>query len=581
MILQALYEYYQRKAADPESGIAPEGFEWKEIPFLVVLDRNGNFVTLEDTRSGEEKRAKRILVPQGIKRSVGVRANLLWDNVEYALGANPRDRNDVDVRFRAFQALLAADLPPREQDGRVAALLRFLENNPSDQITASPTVNDVWAECLQKNANVTFRIDGDIHATLCEAFHGAISRSRAVSREGSICLVSGDSGPIEPTHPSLKGVRGAQSSGASLVSFNSDAYSSFGKHQNFNAPVSKKAVFAYTTALNELLGRDSRNKVQVGDATAVFWSERPSDFEDEFASFFGMPPKDDPNRDADAVRALYRSLDSGALDTSSQTRFFVLGLAPNAARISVRFWRSGTVREFATRLRQHFDDLEIIRSPKDVGRYSLFWLLVEMASEGKIDNVPPTLAGDIARAVLEGAPYPATLLQQTIRRIRAEQKITRIRAGILKAYLNRFHRSYPANQKEITVSLDPDNKNPGYRLGRLFAILEKIQEDASPGLNATIRDRYYGAASANPVTVFPQLLKLKNHHLKKLENPSFVKAHEKRLQEIFSGLSPEMPTHLRVEDQARFAIGYYHQRQALFTKSATPNDETPSPEAKH
>jgi CRISPR-associated protein Csd1 len=272
-----------------------------------------------------------------------------------------------------------------------------------------------------------------------------------------------------------------------------------------------------------------------------------------------------------AVKALYRCLESGSEIPDAQTRFFVLGLAPNSARISVRFWHTGTIAEFSSRIRQHFDDLEIVRSPKDQGRYSLFWYLVDIATERKADNIPPNLAGNITRSILAGTPYPTTLLQQTIRRIRAEQEVTRIRASLLKAYLNRFHRTHFTSEKEILVALDPDNTNPGYLLGRLFAVLEKIQEDAQPGINATIRDRYYGAASASPVTVFPQLLKLKNHHLAKLENPNFRIAHERRLTEIFAGLPADMPAHLAIEDQARFAIGYYHQRQALFTKSEKSN----------
>lgn len=572
MILQALARFYQRKAADSESGIAPLGFEWKEIPFVIVIDKHGAFVTLEDTRTpeGKKKRAKSFLVPQGAKKAAGVRANLLWDSVEYCVGANPRGRDDIAARTAAFQAELASRLPARHSDARVEALLTFLENCPDAAVAKSSSVAALWAEALDSNANVTFRISGDDSPTLCEAFHAHLvggQGAQAAGDESGLCLVSGLIGPVARIHPSLKGVRDAQSSGASLVSFNQTSFVSYGKSQNFNAPISEKATFEYTTALNSLLGKDSKNKVQVGDATTVFWSERRTGLETSFSAFFAMPPKDDPDRDVVAVRALYTSLDTGALEFSSPTKFYVLGLSPNAARVSVRFWHQGTVADFSHRIRQHFDDLEIVRSPSDSGRYSLFWLLVEISPERKVDNMPPNLAGSITRAVLDGAPYPATLLQQAIRRTRAEQEVTRMRAAILKACLNRFQRTHATQEREIKVALDIENMNPGYRLGRLFAVLEKIQEDASPGLNATIRDRFYGAASANPVTVFPQLLKLKNHHLKKIDNPRFVGAHERRLGEIFAGLPASMPAHLRMEDQARFAIGYYHQRQALFAKS--------------
>lgn len=571
MILQALNEYYERKARDPESGIAPEGFETKEIPFIVVIDRKGKFVTLEDTREGDpkKKRAKAFLVPQGAKKAAGIKANLLWDSPEYALGFSARGRDDVTARASAFRERLGSELPHREDDWRVDALLRFLEESPSNAIASVKDVADLWKEVGDTNANLTFRIDGDEHATLCDAFFEHLSARDEAKAVHSTCLVTGKSAPVARLHVAIRGVRGAQSSGASLVSFNLPSFCSFGKTQNFNSPISESAAFGYTTALNTLLGRDSKNKIQVGDATTVFWSAKPTVLESEFASFFSMPPKDDPDRDVNAVRSLYKSLESGASVADTATRFYVLGLAPNAARISVRFWQQGTVAELSSRIKQHFDDLEIVRAPKDSGRVALFWLLCELGSEGKVDNVPPNLAGNLVRSVLSGAPYPAMLCQQAVRRIRAEQNVTRLKAALLKATLNRRQRVYPTSEKEITVALDETNDNAGYRLGRLFAVLEKIQEDAQKGINATIRDRYYGAASASPVTVFPQLLKLKNHHLSKLDNGAFRTAHERRLAEIIAGLPPDMPAHLRMEDQARFAIGYYHQRQALFTKSTT------------
>jgi CRISPR-associated protein Csd1 len=569
MILQALNEYYERKAQDPESGIAPEGFETKEIPFIVVIDREGEFVAIEDTREGPEKkkRAKGFLVPQGAKKAAGIKANLLWDSPEYALGFSARGRDDVGARARAFLDRICSELPDREKNWRTNALLRFLERAPHEAISSSESDAPLWHEMNESNANVTFRIDGDDYPTLCAAFFQHLTdRGGSIGAEG-LCLVSGKHANVARLHVAIKGVRNAQSSGASLVSFNLAAFCSYGKTQNFNSPISESAAFGYTTALNTLLSRDSRNKIQVGDATTVFWSAKPTSFEGEFAAFFSLPPKDDPDRDVNAVRALYGAAQSGATPQEADTRFYVLGLAPNAARVAVRFWQQGTVAELSHRIKQHFDDLEVVRAPKDEGRFALFWLLCELGSEGKVDNVPPNLAGNLVRAVLSGGPYPAMLLQQVVRRVRAEQEVTRLKAAMLKATLNRFQRVYPSSEKEITVALDETNDNTGYRLGRLFAVLEKIQEDAQKGINATIRDRYYGAASASPVTVFPQLLKLKNHHLAKLDNPAFKTAHEKRLAEIIGGLPPDMPAHLRMEDQARFAIGYYHQRQALFTKS--------------
>jgi CRISPR-associated protein Csd1 len=569
MILQALYDYYQRKAADPESNIAPEGFEWKEIPFVIVIDREGNFVALEDTREGDgkKKKAKPFLVPAAEKKTVGVKANLLWDNIEYALGANPRERDDIDARKNAFLNRLQENFTNDASSSLVAPLVVFLQNDPVTQITDKEAENELWKEIFDNNANVIFRVLGSQDATLCDTMKPYMLKNNDLE-DGGICLISGLRAPIARLNASIKGVRGAQSSGAALVSFNLKAFESYGKTQNYNAPMGEPAAFAYTTVLNMLLGKDSKNKVQAGDATTIFWAQKPTFFEDIFSSFFAFPPKDDPDTDVRAVKALYDGVFTGHKGSDSQTRFYVLGLAPNAARISVRFWHEGVVQDFAEKIKQHFDDLKIIRSPKDTGRYALFWILSAMALENKVDNVPPNLSGQIVQAILSGSLYPATMLQQTIRRVRATRDVTRMQAGILKAYLNRYYRIHSTKEKEITVALDTANNNPGYRLGRLFAVLEKIQEEANPGLNATIRDRFYGAASSSPVTVFPQLLKLKNHHLAKLENVGRKINFERMLTEIFDGIGSEMPSHLAMEDQSRFAIGYYHQRQALFTSSS-------------
>ncbi|MBI4291599.1 MAG: type I-C CRISPR-associated protein Cas8c/Csd1 [Betaproteobacteria bacterium] len=566
MILQALYDYYERKPDLPKGG-----FESKEIPFIFELSSDGNVIQIEDTREsrGKKKVARSFLVPQGVKKSVNVAANLLWGNAEYVLGLpDPKKlaeqggkgrEDEYRVRLAGMnEAFLAAirALPPEPlSDEGVQAVLKFLT---STDLKAGLELTDIGREIGESNPNVTFRLQGDV-GLVCQrrVVRQALGAPTPATSTGT-CMVTGAQDEIERLHPSIKGVRDAQSSGANVISFNLDAFRSFGKERGANAPVGKRAAFAYTTALNHLLRRDSPQKLQVGDATTVFWAERDSSLENEFSSFFDEPPKDDPDRGVRAVTALLQAARHGVgpfLDDKS--RFFVLGLSPNAARIAIRFWHVGTVAEMAVRIVRHFHDVEIVHGAHDKLYLSIFRLLVASAAQGKADNLAPNLGGEVMRAILAGLPYPDTLMQGALRRIRAEHEISYPRAAILKACLNR--RS-DLTEKEMTVSLDKENLNPGYRLGRLFAVLERVQEEANPGINATIRDRFYGAASSTPAAVFPNLMRLKNHHLAKLENPGRRVNLEKLIGEIVNGLSPAFPPHLPLDNQGRFAIGYYHQR---------------------
>ncbi len=577
MILQALHDYYQRKqrSDDPKDRLPAFGLEEKEIPFVIEIDANGKLVNLADTRSGEGKKkvGQRFLVPQGVKKTSGVAANLLWDTAEYVLGIDTRGKPErVEQQRTAFRRRL--DLLPEaaQNDPGIIAVRAFLDGLDLAALGALP----VWNDIIATNPILTFRLHGDI-GLVCQRPAVASAASLPDTEAGgpsSACLITGETVPIERLHPAIKGVWGAQTSGANIVSFNCRAFESYGKteRQGENSPVGKPAVFAYTTALNHLLAKGSRQRVQVGDASTVFWAEQPHDLETLLPDLFGEPAKDVPDQGRDALRALYQSVESGRFSIGSDdTSFHVLGLAPNAARISIRFWESAPARELARRLKRHFDDIAIVRSPNDPEHLSLTALLRAVSrrkSDGAYD-IPPNLGGDVARAIIEDLPYPATLLNAAVQRCRAEQRITYPRAAVLKACLNRAIRHANRNastpEKEIETMLDTDNANPAYRLGRLFAVLEKIQEEASPGLNATIRDRYYGAASSTPVAVFTTLLRLKNHHLGKLPKGRAVQL-EKLIGEIAEGLA-DFPRILTLPEQGRFALGYYHQRQAFFIKS--------------
>ena len=571
MILQALHNYYDRKSTDPESGLAQPGFEWKEIPFVIELEAQGNPIQIEDTRGGEGKkiRARSFLVPQGVKKTSGVAANLLWDNAAYVLGVDTKGKpKRVEEQRQAFIAKIESLSTAARNDIGVQAVLNFLRQASPESLSRHVE----WKEIAETAPNLTFRLQGDVDL-VCQrpAVAEAIGAQQDTTGANGLCLVTGESDVIERLHTAIKGVWGAQTSGANIVSFNLEAFNSYGKTQGANAPVSKRAAFSYTTALNHLLRKDSPQRLQVGDASVVFWADRPTEWETGFVDIFGEPAKDDPDRNVRAVRSLYTAIARGLLENDTgQANFFALGLAPNAARIAIRFWQHGTVADMASRIKQHFDDLAIERSPRDPLYISLFRLLVSVATQGKADNIPPNLGGELVRSILAGLPYPQTLLAAAVRRIRAEHNVTYARAALLKACINRALRySNPNMEEELTMSLDEANSNVGYRLGRLFAVLEKIQEEANPGINATIRDRFYGAASSTPVTVFSTLLKLKNHHLSKLDNRGRAVNLEKRVGEIIEGIG-DFPAQLRIEDQGRFAIGYYHQRQDFF-KTTTPH----------
>ena len=558
MILQALKDYYDRKAADPDSGIAPLGWEWKEIPFLFVINEGGQFVRMEDTREivGKKNRAKRYLVPQSVVRTRNPAAFTLWDKAEYAFPGVAKG-TDADKKHTLFLDRLsqyANEVPS------VRAILRFLtEHFDAVQIKD----NDNWNEYVQTGAVATFIIQNHENPVPCEESFVQAYNMHLSTQEGApngVCLVTGRRAIIARTHHKVVGVMGTDKNRGSLISFNWNAAESFGRTQSYNSPVGQEAEFAYTTALNTLLSKDSRQRIQVGDATVVFWASREAALENDFADIFDEPPKDDPDRNTEAVERLLLSVRTGAyLPDESNAKFYVLGLSPNAARISVRFWHAGTIPEMSERFADWFENLRIVHFDKQKEHLSLKALLRSLAPQGDLEKLPPNLAGDVMRSILEGTPYPATLLSSALRRIKAEHDVTYERAKLIKAFLVRN------KERKITMALDKTNSSVGYRLGRLFAVLENIQcEAAKPAkLNATIRDKFYASASATPVAVFGNLVRLAGHHLSKLDSDrkGLRIWLEKQLEEIIAGVAT-FPAHLPIEEQGMFAIGYYHQRMA-------------------
>lgn len=576
MILQRLCEYYDRIAVDPQVEIAQQGFAPQKVSFEVVIDHDGSLSAINDIRDTDGKKpSPRMMQLPFEGRTSGIKAMFLWDKAEYMLGYVPKEvRED----------------PPNESD--------------SDRVKREKKINriaDCFLACKSLHLDFASSIDEPLYQFLCRFFAnwtpGSLTTgqmqlldevgtgfgvfrvnqhqrylhelvaiksfwgSRAAITSGDsvagACLVTGTATPLARLHPVIKGVRDAQSSGASIVSFNNPAFASFGKSQSYNSPVSQAVAFKYTTALNHLLDRNNHRKLQVGDATCVFWADQNDGFmEDIFG--FGLDPAsvEDEQRAAEIGRSLRQAVDGHAVLSDPGVGFHVLGLSPNASRLSIRFWISGTAIELIGRVAEHQARMEIVKSGQDSDWIPLWMILVQTAREPK--EVAPLLGGALLRSILTGGPYPRSLLAAIIRRVRAEQDIRHVKAATIKAILNHNH------AREISPMLDIHRPECAYQLGRLFASLQRAQEDALPGLNATVKDRYFGAASSTPSSVFPRLIRMNQHHISKLEGGKKVVA-EKRIQEIL-GRIDSFPAHLGLVDQGLFAIGYYHQRQDFFTK---------------
>ncbi len=584
MIIQSLHEHYERLSKDPKSGIPSLGYSKAKVAFVFNISLSGELLDIFPLYEikGKNKVARDILVPEQVKRTSGVKSNFLCDNSSYVLGVDKDNKQRTKECFIVFKELHNKILIGVADEG-AKAVLAFLNSREPGQ-SSEKVVQDNM-EHLLEGGNIVFKLDkhgGYIHERLpvkkaWKNYQEKINDDAYVNQ----CLVSGEVGTIAQLHPSIKGVAGAQSSGASIVSFNSKAYESYGKKQSYNAPVSTDVAFAYTTALNHLLS-NQKNRLRIGDATTVFWAEREQE-ENLIAAFFDPPeePKKQNGVQIDAsvqkVRDILMHLREGKkpvnADIDEKTHFCILGLAPNAARISIRYYYQG---EFGTLMKNvglHYADMSIVL-PKNY-RYPFppVWLILkETATEGKTENIPPILGGALMRTILSGGAYPQSLYAVILSRIRADRTVNPVRAGIIKACLLRQSRIYGQKEKEgmIKMSLNEDNTSSGYLLGRLFALLEIAQQDsADKKLNTTIVDRFYGTASTTPAAVFPMLIKLSKHHLKKIKStkPGLGYALDKKMQGIVNSLDDTqgLPRYLNLDEQGLFVLGYYQQKQNWYT----------------
>lgn len=577
MILQALVEYYEALAA--QSKIAPPGWSDVKVSFALYINDAGELERTASIKTEQQRGNKTVLAPQTItlpapvKRTVGVMPNFLYDNSNYILGVDAKGKPLRSRECFASCRKLHQRLLQNAQSPAAKALLAFFQNWQPEQAYQHPALQENWEEILA-GANLIFRYDGDfIHndpeiRQIWQNYYdiGGETADNDVTSE-TICLVTGQKCLPERTHPNIKGLAGAQSSGAALVSFNADAFCSYGKEQSINAPTGKYAAFAYTTALNYLLA-DREHLIRLGSDTVLFWAQGA---QSAYQSFFSALAFNQNYTEYDLQKML-TSLCRGEPVEFTEDRlspnvtFYVLILSPNAARISVRLFLRDSFGGFLQNIRAHYERLAIVKPNYNQREHiSLSQLLDETVNPKAKDKSPsPNMAGETLRAILSNTQYPATILNNVTLRIRAERNITPGQAAIIKAYyLKNTHKDVP--KEVLTEMLNPDSNNIPYVLGRLFSVLEDIQSKANPGLNTTIKDKYFNSASATPSHIFPTLLNLTQKHLAKLETGWQV-YYNKQLGELLDKLAEEFPVNLNLQQQGSFQLGYYHQTQARYQK---------------
>jgi CRISPR-associated protein Csd1 len=578
--LASLVRAYDRMAAHGK--VPAYGYSQERIGFLISLNPDGTVAHEPiDLRQGEgKKKAARLMaVPQPTKRTSGVKPNFLWDKTAYVLGVTAAEGKRTSREHDAFVVAHREWLASLSDEG-LQAILRFLDKWSADQF-----VRLGWPEDM-KDQNIVFALESQRLANIMihdrPAARELWARLIAAGEKSpAACLITGDHAPVARLHPAIKGVWGAQSSGASIVSFNLDAFESYGHEQGENAPVSEAAAFAYTSALNHFLERNSSHRIQIGDASTVFWADSSDaravlEAESLFLGF--IDEKEAEAVEEKKIEAILAKLRAGRPiaefkpDLPQGVRFFVLALAPNAARLSVRFYIEDDFGVIAERYLRHLDRLRIDPPPRDEAP-SMWRMLVETAVLRKSDNIQPNLAGEWMRAILTDSPYPLTLLSTLIMRLRADHDVNALRVAILKSILIKNFKM------EVPVSLDPECKEPGYLLGRLFAVYEQIQTAAlGRNVNATIKDKFYGSAAAQPRKVFHMLESGSANHLSKIgkQRPGLKVNLEKAVGAIMGAMSPDddpFPASLPDKSQALFGLGYYHQRNEFFKKSEKSRPE--------
>ena len=584
--LQALNRAYDRLSE--EGKVPPFGYSSQGISFCISLNSDGIIVDepidLRNT-DGKKKSPMTIEVPQPAKRTVGIAPNYLWDKSSYVLGikgnkdkekpfiiaSEDKRLNDEHQAFIEYHKNLFADT----DDAGLKAFLLFLQNWNSDGFTDISWSDDVKKDII--DANIVFALEeerlekGYLHNRNVARQIWTNLATDGDDKKQEICLIKGAKLPVARLHPAIKGVWGGQSAGGSIISFNLDAFTSYGHEQGDNAPTSEAAAFAYTSVLNKFLAKGSENRIQIGDASTVFWAEAEDNEDTRIAeTIFPSLFVDEINLDAEEgkIKDIFDNIIKGKKVIASNpnlnsAKFYILGLSPNAARISIRFWYESTFGKIVENYQNFMESMKIEPHNKDT-HYVHWKYMAEIAVLGKRENVPPIISCNFYQAILSGAKFPHNLLNNILTRINADGNINARRVAMIKAYLIRN-----LNSKEATVAFDPENTNKGYLLGRLFAIYERIQEGAIPNANATIKDKFYSSAAKQPRKIFKILDEGSANHLSKIrkDNKGREVYFVKLISDIMNAMSPNdapFPVSLSEEEQGLFTLGYYHQRNEFF-----------------
>ncbi|MES2200513.1 MAG: type I-C CRISPR-associated protein Cas8c/Csd1 [Chlamydiota bacterium] len=543
MILQNLIQYCQKNKAELPSF----GFEYKEISFVILLDKKGKFLNIQDKRTPTGE-GEKMLVPQSVKRSgTGLKPNYLWDNLKYVFGVgdskNPKQQDALEQKKESFLQNLTELLPSLKDHEEIQAVVCFLKSNFLQAIQKKT----LWKELIKLNAYVSFSIE-NTNRLVCQ--ESSISQafslfSQNTEEKNTFCLLTGNKKPITRLHPFIQGVYGAQGSGASLVSYNLPSAESFGKEQGYNAPMSQAAVFDYSTALNHLL--ESSQKVAFSQAmTVVFWSQIKNSFEDSFADFLKSPLQESSSLLAKCLE-----------EPEDSTLFYIHTLSPNGARLSLRLSWTGSIAELKKRFKKHLEDLDITNHLNTQKSFPVYSLMQAFSPCRDVKYVQPHLAGEFLSSILNNLPYPQMLLPNIIEKLSDEEGISQRRAALIKACINRS----PLDLK-MQAQLDTYNKSPGYLLGRLFAVLDLTRKQLRKQKEAPSAHSFYKMASTSPKKTFSFLLK---RHL--FHTPCLLLTHSNyfnTLKDSILGSILEFPLILSLTAQGEFAIGYYQQKQKIF-----------------